>query len=169
MAQKGGFHVINAKRRYIYRILLILLAGGILIIMGCFIFSTWRWKWMEIPEMGRILVPKNWEMYENGGLIYFVDADNQPMMIETKSHEMFADETNDFFTIQELESISGEGFSNSAYRGRSRYMVDGELREVFTCNFSDYDRSTYFIVYSDMVDWEMMKQIAKSYHPIRNE
>lgn len=144
----------------------ILTLCGTLVILGCSHSPTDSWKTICIPECGTLKVPEDWYMFEKDDLIYIVDADDHPIMIETHSYCGIDDgqqgptESNAYFkNITPMKYLSSAILSNSASYGELLVSYEGTQSSKL---FLSADLIK-FIVWDETVDMEMLLKIAETF------
>lgn len=130
-------------------------------------------KEIELKGIGNIKIPQEWTCHIDGNKIYFTDESveeftedsvhlagyiyNEDAPLET--YKMFDD------NAESEGCVKGEVFSNSAYRGIYRYIMDGKRCEKVYLNLKIYeqDKEISMIGWDEAVSYEDVGKIAKSF------
>ena len=140
-----------------------------LMINGCCSNDYEGWNTISLDCCGTLKTPEGWMVYEKDGLIYIVDGNKKPMMIETHSYsgpgenEQGICETNDYYkNITNLRTVSSFALSNGAVYGEV-LMKCGETQTYNYYLEIGYGRSVLMIFWDKTINEDMVKKIASSF------
>ncbi len=126
---------------------------------------------ITLENSGTFKVPNEWKYYKKDNRIYFVDANEQPIMIQHHSYANFSEtidaqpgekEINQFFEIQALELLESEIFSNCGTLCKTKWLINGSETKKYEIEFS-YGTEYSFIVLDDSLSKKDLKIIVNSY------
>lgn len=136
---------------------------------GCASYNYDGWNDLAIDSCGTLKIPPNWQTYIVDDLLYIVDENKKPVMIQTHSHAGIEDgdfgevESNAFFEeVRCLKFVSGEVFSNGAFYGRVTVEKNGMQSQQYILEFEGATRVS-IVVWDDTIEDELVKKIAKSF------
>lgn len=164
----------------------------LLVVIACGLILGWRdimfaiepmwyynygdWKTVDLDKVGTIMVPKEWIMTTENGILYFSNRavtqdDCEIYMVQTDVTYQPTDEIPYVGTVSECEDSSQGGgiFGNGAYYRLADYELSvGDVVSKYTLEFSNYQSNgellTYtFLCLSDCIDFDMATQIAASF------
>jgi len=152
---------------------IVLLMMIIVSMSGCLFqkYDYSDWKTIKFKKEGTVMIPNDWEYYEEDGLLYIVDKNGLPIMIETHSYpavgeyanEIGDEESNKFFrNYTDLYRLESCGLSNSSFYGKDLVMKDKKVMEKYVLGFG-IDESIDFIVWDERINEKFVKKIATSY------
>lgn len=151
-------------------IALIIVLGCILANAGCsYIHNYDGWQTVTIDSCGTVKLPSDWVVYEKDGLLYVVDEEQTPIMIQSNSYAGIEDgdegetEANDYYKeVKCIKTLSSAYFSNSAGFGTVLVEKDGIQSEQL---FLELGAVPYvqMIIWDDTVDEKLVKKIALSF------
>lgn len=151
-------------------VLVIALFIGVLWSEGLF-ESYDGWKTVNIENCGSIKIPNEWKSYEKNNFIYVINEADKPVMIQSYSevktkfpneNEAGIVETNDFYTIQNIECYSHGVIGNGAEQGTLTQICDKtECERMYIALHGD--KHVQFVVYDETLDFFDVKKIVNSY------
>lgn len=130
------------------------------------------WKEIKIQDFGSIKVPEGWVCHIQDDEIYFVDEGITEFSVDNVHLGGYIYDAHNLNTpskvfpkIEKAESIKGQVYSNSAYRGIKKYHIKGKWCEkgYIEIYASKSDREIYMIAWDDTVDYDDLEKIAKSF------
>lgn len=128
------------------------------------------WKEIAIHDLGTIKIPKEWTSYEENNLIYIIDENKSPVMIQTNSVCGYEDdsgiqESNRFYKdVMAMKTIESTLFSNSAIFGTILVSHDSvESEKLFIDLYGGDTEYISFIIWDENYDKDFAKKVAKSY------
>lgn len=157
--------VFKMKKRYCILIVLI-------IIFSACSDQYENWNSVEIADVGSFKIPPDMSYEKSGETIYLKDIDGNICMVgvvregdvDSKLSDAFGEE----MIYQDL--VSSEVFSNSATVGKCKFLISGVDRElIFLDLYSSSDERLYLVAKYDMIDYNLVSQIGKSFVMVTNE
>lgn len=148
-------------------VLSILLLSLIMSVFGCSERSKESRK-VEIKECGTFEVSMDWNLYENDVYTYIVNSESKPIMIQTFSFSGIDDnqqgksESNDFFAVQNLKTISSQVLSNGAVFGKA-ILLKNEIQVERLFLEIGCERRAMFIVWDESIDLVSLEEIASTF------
>lgn len=136
-------------------------------LLGCFERQN-NWKSIQFDDCGSLKIPQEWNVSENGGYIYVLNSELKPVMIQSFSYSGFDDnqegksEDNDFYTVQNLKTVSSQVLSNGAVFGEAILLKNGIQIERLFIEIG-YERRILFIVWDDEINLDYLKRIANTF------
>ena len=134
---------------------------------GCDEYDYDGWQTIYIEDVGLLKIPSDWKSYVEDEYLYIVDADDKPVLIQTKSfynpdtNEPGIVESNKFVdNIQCIGHISSNVLSNSPIYGKKEFLQNSEKSERY---FLDLSNDMQLIFWDPGIDEEMVKKIAASF------
>lgn len=136
---------------------------------GCSSYDYDGWNTLTIDSCGTIRVPQEWTSYEKDGLLYILDKNQSPIMIETHSYSGFEEneqgtmESNDFYeNLVSSRTLSSSVLSNGAIYGEV-LMQCGEAKTQNYYLELGYDQRILLVVWDNTIDENTIKKIAASF------
>ena len=107
------------------------------------------WQTVDIPISCTIKVPPEWEHYEENGIVYFVDKDQNPIMIQKDEEES----SNKFFnTIEYVKTLNSVGLSIGIAYGKARISINDQECERYFLKTYSLHGYILLIVYDETID-----------------
>jgi hypothetical protein len=138
-------------------------------IAGCSLYNYDGWKTIHVDSCGTVKLPSEWLVYEKDGLLYVVDEEENPIMIQSKSYagikddDMGQTEANEYFQeVTCVKTLSSAYYSNSAGYGVVLVEKNGVQSEQLFLDLGAYPY-VQMIIWDDTVDEKLVKKIAKSF------
>ncbi|MBR6676356.1 MAG: hypothetical protein IKL24_03390 [Clostridia bacterium] len=144
------------------------------LLSGCSLINsaTKDWQTFNLENCGSIKLPVGWSITESDKYIYVWDDAQNLVMMQSYSDCGISEtdpegdqETNDYYTVQTLRFLSSEVFSNGAIIGKVESIIDEKQCEKLYLKIG-YDTEIFFVVYSDEIDYDQLKVIAKTFESI---
>ena len=142
----------------------------VLLISGCSNeYDTW--KKVEVPNVGSLKIPQEWEYSENGDIIIFSDkkiSDSSEYNVYLIGIICNQDQIDSLYkhideNMKYEKLISSETLSNSAIIGKNEYLINGETHHKFFLDIYSSSKQLYIIAIDDSVDYETIKKVGNSY------
>lgn len=150
---------------------ILLITIGLLFLPGCS-GKYEGWKEVGIQDYGSITVPEGWECHIRDHEIYFVDEGETEFSEGNVHLGGYIDDADHSHTpskvfpkIEKVESVKGQVYSNSAYRGIKKYCIRGDWYEKghIEIHASNRDAEIYMVAWDDTVSYDDLEKIAKSF------
>ena len=142
----------------------------VLLVSGCS-NEYEKWKEIDVPNVGSLKIPQEWEYNENGDIIYFSDkkiSDSSEYNIyfigiicNQGQIEPLYKHIDKNMKYEKL--ISSETLSNSAIIGKNEYLINGKTSQKFFLDLYSSNKQLYIIAFDDYVDYEIIKKVGNSY------
>lgn len=131
------------------------------------------WKEIELHDYGSIKIPEGWTYHIQDNEIYFVD-EGVTEFSEENVHlggyiydESYIPATQKMFdkNAKFEETIISQVYSNDTYRGIDKYFIHEEWCEkgYIQLGVSERDIEIFLIAWDDMVSYDDLEKIAKSF------
>lgn len=142
----------------------------VLLVSGCSNeYETW--KEIDVPNVGSLKIPQEWEYNENGDIIYFSDkktSDSSEYNIYLIGIICNQDQIESLYkhideNMKYDKLISSETLSNSAIIGENEYLINGKTSHKFFLDLYSSNKQLYIIAIDDSVDYEIIKKVGNSY------
>lgn len=147
------------------RIFLIgILAAICICLLGCGNGQA-DWQKVELGACGEMKIPGQWQYYTQDDILYILDENGEPVMIECQPHGFYMFGTsNAFFTDFRHEAlVSSTGLSNSAICGKEVIVHQGAEKEVLYLDVGIENNTKHFIVWDETLTEEELEEIAQTY------
>ena len=130
------------------------------------------WINVEISDVGMFKIPPNMICNEENGIVYLTENNNEDfdksksIMIgvvydENNPLEVMSSVLEKELTYKKL--LLSETFSNSAIVGKKEYLLDGVKCEKIFLELYSSNKSLFFLVNNDMIDYSIVKEIARTF------
>lgn len=133
---------------------------------GCFYGCAPKhedWQVIELGNCGTIKIPPEWQCFTEDGLIYILDEELNPIMIERapfcdpQSNKYYS---NFFYT----DSVATASFSNSTICGEMIVVHEGYEKEMLFLTTNGPNLTwKEFIVWDESLSMDELKEIAKTF------
>ena len=161
--------------------LLLLLVSTLLFSCSKSDFAYDDWNKIEISGCGSIEIPDKWSHFYEDGMLYIIDENAEPVIIQCDNYKIYEGDSNKFYSnYRKIECVYSESFSNSSSYEISKFLFDNKEVELPIIGLyveSDetldedvaLDKSVNLIVWKTDIGEKMIKKIAKSYISIVSE
>ena len=142
--------------------------GLLAALFGCLSGCTNKhvaWQEVDLGTCGGMKIPTAWQYYTEDDILYIVDENDEPIMIECETHDFYMFGTsNKFFSDFRHEAlVSSTGLSNGAIYGKEVIVYQDMEKEVLYLHVGYDNDERYFIVWDDALSIEEMEEIASTY------
>ena len=127
--------------------LLLLLVSTLLFACSKSDFTYDNWNKIEISGCGSIEIPDKWSHFYEDGMLYIIDENAKPVIIQCDNYKIYEGDSNKFYSnYRKIECVYNESFSNSSSYEISKFLFDN------TCNLSkEYGNLTIEISHSNII------------------
>ena len=118
------------------------------------------WQTVAIDYCGSIKIPENWSSFSEDGVLYILDENGTPAMIQCRTYQTGQAESNKYYKDYKfLELEFSEGFSNSAQYATAYFLYDNKkfLIRIISLN------NVYFAVWNSDIEDSVVRDIAESF------
>lgn len=137
-------------------------------------FCTWLlgcgneqadWQKVDLGACGEMKIPGQWQYYTQDDILYMLDENSEPVMIECETHEfyMFGTSNKIFSDFRYENFVSSAGLSNSAIYGKEGIIHQGVEKEVLYLTVGVGNNEKHFIVWDETLSEEELEEIAQTY------
>lgn len=140
---------------------------------GCDEYDYDGWQTIYIEDYGTLKIPSDWKSYVEDDYLYIVDANDNPIMIQTYSYcgynagEEGKVESNKFVeNFQCVKGLSSNALSNSTTYGKVEILQGSEKSEHYFLALNVVVNNTLYmklIVWDPSIDEDMVQKIAASF------
>ena len=130
-----------------------------------------NWNSVEIADVGSFKIPPDMSYEKSGETIYLKDIDGNICMVGVVGEGEIKSKLSDAFGEEMIyqDLVSSEVFSNSAIVGRCEYEISDIDRELVFLELYSSDERLYLVAKYDMIDYNLVSQIGKSFVMVTNE
>lgn len=147
------------KKKLLCAVLFLMIA---LLLSGC--SSKYDgWQTVDMDYCGSIKIPEKWSSFSEDGVLYILDENGSPAMIQCRTYQTGRAESNKYYKDYKfLELKFSEVFSNSAQYVTAYFLYDNKrsLMRIISLN------NVYFAVWNSDIEDSVIKDIAKSFEMI---
>ena len=118
------------------------------------------WQTVDIDYCGSIKIPENWSPFSEDGVLYILDENGTPAMIQCQTYQTGRVESNKYYKDYKfLENDFNEVFSNSAQYVTAYFLCDNKKFLIRIIHLINVD----FAVWNSDIEDSVIRDIAESF------
>lgn len=123
------------------------------------------WQKIDLGVCGEINIPNQWKYYTQNDILYVLDENSKPVMIECETHGfyMLGTSNNMFSDFRYGGFVSSTGLSNSAIYGKEVIIHQGIKKEMLYLTLGIENDTKHLIVWDETLSEEELREIAETY------
>lgn len=135
------------------------------VFLGNFVFrlETASWQTVSLDDTITVKLPEHWQLVEEGGLIYVLNENEEPVMIESyRGRELSSNKyVSDYYCNNYWKQVH---VNDSVEYGIVTVIHADEFKELWYLDLYFDEKDNLFVVWDTSVNERTVANIAKTYY-----